>query len=290
MITFHAQAYSAYENQITKSMNKSTQWIFQHANACLLSDNVHRVNANGECLAMQTYSSNNIQHRTHPNLLIFIHGDGIPGGGPSDYLKYQATRFANQDTVATVLIRPGYYDSYGNYSTGESYAFACNGYPCDGYRPKVVQTLASAIEKLKQYYQPRCTILVGHSGGAIMSGIILGKYPNLANGAVLASVTYNVLEFSKRHPGWGEWKKSLSPDAYINKIPKQDFIYIISGNKDDDTYPDLARKYYSALEKSGIDAKFISVPNGTHNSIVLDQAKEFDDAIDMALKKCATSK
>lgn len=83
-----------------------------------------------------------------------------------------------------MLIRPGHYDSYGHYSTGESHAFDCHGYPCDSYQNKTVNTLAAAVKQLKHYYQPKCTILIGHSGVAFMSSIILGKDPNLVQGAV----------------------------------------------------------------------------------------------------------
>lgn len=279
-------SFAAYPGILPATASSETQWVFNHANACLLADNLHHVNANGECIAIQTYFANNQLPAKNPKLLIFIHGDGIPGGGPSDYLKFQATKFINANTVAVVLIRPGYYDSYGNYSTGESYAFAANGFPGDAYPPQTVATLAAVIQQLKNYYHPSCTILVGHSGGAIMSGIILGKYPGLANGAVLASVTDDIHELAKRH-GWAPWTNSLSPHDWVGKIPKNNFVYIISGSNDDDTYPDLAEKYYSSLQQQKVEAYFISVKDGTHNSIVMDNADAFDNAIKAALAKCS---
>jgi len=71
----------------------TSDWVFKRANSCLNPDNIDRVAANGECLAIQTYTSSTAT-KPNPTLLIFIHGDGIPGGGPSDYLKYQATKFS----------------------------------------------------------------------------------------------------------------------------------------------------------------------------------------------------
>ena len=260
----------------------------QHVSACLNADNIHRINADGECLAVQSYFYKNKLPIKGSKLLIFIHGDGEKGGGSSDYLKSQATFFLNPNTISTVLIRPGYYDSYGNYSTGESYAFACEGFPCDGYRKKTIATLAAGIEELKEFYQPSCTILVGHSGGAMMSSIILGKYPDLANGAVLASTTNNVHEWSNRH-GWGKWSHSLSPHDWVDTIPKNTFIYIVSGKKDKNTYPDLAKAYYLSLIKSKISAYFITSQDGSHNSIVLNNAEEFKNAIKEALKHCPST-
>jgi len=257
----------------------------QHSRACLNADNINRINANGECLAVQSFFYKNKLPKKNSRLLIFIHGDGAKGGGPSDYLKYQATFFLDPSTISTVLIRPGYYDSYGNYSTGESYAFDCEGFPCDGYREKTITTLASAIKKLKNFYQPRCTILVGHSGGAMMSGVILGKYPHLVSGAVLASTTNNVHEWSNHH-GWGKWPNSLSPHDWVAKIPSDTFVYIVSGIRDKNTYPNMARTYYESLKKSKIPAYFIFSEEGSHNTIVLNKAKEFKLAIQKALKDC----
>lgn len=254
-------------------------------NACHVSDNIHRINANGECLAIQTYFYKNKIPKKVSNLLVFIHGDGVKGGGASDYLKSHAAFFSDSKTISTVLIRPGYYDSYGNYSTGESYAFDCEGLPCDGYRNKTIATIAAGIKELKDFYHPSCIILVGHSGGAMMSGVILGKYPNLVNGAVLASTTNNVHEWSKVHQ-WGSWPNSLSPHNWISKIPKNTFIYIVSGSKDMNTYSKMARMYYDSLINSKLRAYFILVNNGTHNSIVLNEAKQFRLSIQHALKNC----
>lgn len=281
--------YSAFKQDLPKNMPSGVRWVFERAGPCLNNNHITRISANGECLALQTYYGKTLP-KPHPILIIFIHGDGIPGGGPSDYLKMQATKFSRPNIVPVVLIRPGYYDSYGHYSTGRGYGFACKGYPCDGYRPHVVNTLASAIRNLKKFYHPKCTILVGHSGGAIMSGIILGKYPHLANGAVLASVTYSVKQWSKSHKGWGVWNKSFSPNEYVGDIPKNDFIYIVSGTKDTDTWPRMARKYYRALKKRGVDAHFISVPGGTHNSVVLSNSSLFDEAINKSIDQCNESK
>ena len=278
-------AYAAYSEEIPKNATEQSKWILRHANACLIEDKIHRISANGECLAMQTYFPEKMNRQKNSRLLVFIHGDGIPGGSPSDYMKIIATKFADENTVSTVLIRPGYYDSYGNYSTGESNAFKCDGFPCDSYKPHIVDTIAEAVKKIKLFYNSPCTILVGHSGGGIMSGIILGKYPNLVNGAVLASVVYNVQEWSNRHK-WGSYSNSLSPDAWVTKIPKNSHVYIISGDADTNTYPEFAKQYDTALKNAGVQTSLISVPGGTHNSVVLDNSVLLENAIHDALKQC----
>lgn len=283
---FSMLSYAAYENAIPKGISSNEKWILSRANACLNANNITRIAANGECLALQTYFGKTIPS-SHPILLVFIHGDGISGGSPSDYLKFQASKFVAHDRVSVVLIRPGYYDSYNNYSTGESYAFSGDGYPTDNYRPETVSTIATAIQGLKDFYQARCTILIGHSGGAMMSGIILGKNPGLASGAVLTSVVGDVHAWAKKH-GYGNYSHSLSPDNFINHIPKQDFVYIVSGTKDTNTYPFMAKDYYEKLKMQEIHAHWYPQQDGTHNSVVLSDVKAFDDAITAAISACPT--
>lgn len=269
---------------LPKNMPPETKWVFDRANACLSANNISRIAANGECLALQTYFGKSMPN-ANPILIVFIHGDGIPGGGPSDYLKFQATKFVAKNIVPVVLIRPGYYDSYNHYSTGESYAFAADGFPNDSYRPHTVATIADAVKKLKTFYHASCTILVGHSGGAMMSGIILGKYPHLANGAVLASVVGDVHQWAKSHK-FGSYPHSLSPNNFVNTIPHHDFVYIISGTEDKNTYPNMAEDYYKKLKSAGVNAYWDPVKGGDHNSVVLNKSTQFDKAINSAILSC----
>ena len=199
-------------------------------------------------------------------------------------MKYQATHFTAPDVVPIVMIRPGYYDSYGHYSTGESYAFSADGYPEDSYRPHTVATLAAAIKQLKTFYHARAVILVGHSGGGIMSGIILGKYPGLANGAVLASVVGDVQQWAKKH-SYGDFSHSLSPNHFVGGIPKRDFVYVVAGTKDHNTYTHMAERYYQQLKGAGVQAFWYPEVNGTHNSIVLTKGGQFDAAITAAIQR-----
>ena len=276
-------AYGAYSGDLPKLASMQTRWVFSRADACLDANNITRVAADGECLAIQTYLGD-VATSAHPILVVFIHGDGIPGGGPSDYLKYQATHFTAPDVVPIVMIRPGYYDSYGHYSTGESYAFSAGGYPEDSYRPHTVATLAAAVKQLKTFYHARGVILVGHSGGGIMSGIILGNYPDLANGAVLASVVGDVQRWAKKH-SYGDFSHSLSPNHFVHDIPKHDFVYVGSGTKDNNTYTNMAHHYYQQLKAAGVQAFWYPEVNGTHNSIVLTKVSKFDAAIKAAIER-----
>ncbi len=101
-----ATALGAYDEEISSTDPTATSWVMHHANTCLLEDNTHRIAANGECLAIQTYTDLKKPPKPNGRLLVYIHGDGIPGGGPSDNLKYQASKHVLPDATNVVVIRP----------------------------------------------------------------------------------------------------------------------------------------------------------------------------------------
>lgn len=121
-----------------------------------------------------------------------------------------------------------------------------------------------------------------------MSGIILGKYPKLANSAVLASVVGNVHAWAHKHQ-YGTYPHSLSPDHFVKKIPKNTSVYIVSGTNDNNTYPSMSLNYYEQLRKAGVNAHWMSVQGGTHNSVVLTKAQSFDKAIKEAIQHCQSN-
>ena len=61
---------------------------------------------------------------------------------------------------------------------------------------------------------PEKVILVGHSGGAATTGIIIGKHTGLIDSAILISCPFNVHQWNK------SWTKSLSPLLCMKKIEK----------------------------------------------------------------------
>ncbi len=79
------------------------------------------------------------------------------------------------------MIRPGYFDDQGNTSEGANFGRR------DSYTPTSIAAIAGAIATSKARYHPRRLVLVGHSGGTAIAGVMLGKYPHLADAAVLVS-------------------------------------------------------------------------------------------------------
>jgi predicted esterase len=241
---------------------------------CAHEDYIHNVTANHNCLILQAYTKQ--AAATDNTLLIFIHGDG-QFGGPMDYFKPLAMTYEQSGVIPVVLIRPGYYDSLSQYSTGVSHRFTGDDYTAD-----IIETVAAAIASLKQHYHAKCVVLIGHSGGAAISGVIFGKYPGLVNAGVLDACPCNVPKWQNEHHG--AWPNSLSPHQYIEMVSNRFRLWTVTGSKDTNTPPALAENYAASLQEIGIMTKFILVPGATHDNIIA--TEENKRAIQEAIGYC----
>ena len=225
------------------------------------ADNRARVRANDECLVIRTYGES--AERT--SLIIFIHGDDYRPApsdyGPSDYMYQIAQKFGTKGVVAISLIRPGYFDSRNNHSTGNSHRDK------DNYQPDVITTVAAAVKVLKNHYKAEYVLLAGVSGGSAISGVIIGKYPGLVDAAVLGACPCNVPDWRIMRRGYNNWPLSLSPHDFIGEIDKKSKVVAVTGAYDDNTEPVLAKNYVASLKANGIDATYIEVPGVGHLGI-----------------------
>ena len=124
---------------------------------CPQADGMNRVDAQTECLVIQTTKPSNIQKAR--NLLVYLHGDSSRGGFYDRHFKY-FTPFASADTVFVGMIRPGYVDSRKNASTGDRMGGG------DNYTAHNVDAVANALQALKTKYGASRVVVVGYSGGA----------------------------------------------------------------------------------------------------------------------------
>jgi len=233
-------------------------------------NNETSVAAGTGCLVIETHGT----AKANPTLVIFIHGDGSRGG-PSDYMYQYARSFGDDNVVSVGLIRPGYYDSQRNYSSGNSYR------DNDIYRVDVIDSVTAAVTSLKNHYKPKQVILVGHSGGAAISGVILGRAPGLVDAAVLAACPCDVPRWREMRRGHNTWTNSLSPQDFAKGVPTNARVIALTGAYDDNTRSVLAQDYVNSLNKRGIDATFTELPETTHNGVLRTDA--FMDAVRAAI-------
>lgn len=233
---------------------------------CSPADNVNWVAGNGECLRIQTFN----EKKNPSALIVFIHGDGSRGG-PSDYLaRYVSTLSPeSNDLVGVVLIRPGYHDKEGFRSTGDNFERR------DSYTAHNVDAIASALKNLKSWYRPKQLIVAGHSGGAAITGVIIGKHPSLVDGAVLAACPCDISRW--RASRGGHWYRSLSPSSYADRIDKSTRVIAIAGAEDKNTFPALTIDYVARLQSSGIDASYQVLEGVSHSGTA--RSEQFFSAI-----------
>jgi hypothetical protein len=243
---------------------------------CSPANNLNWVLGKDECLKIITLKRD--ESVSLDTLVIYLHGDGGRTIRRSDYLKKGASRINKKNVAHIILMRPGYYDSTMNSSTGISHRRSRRG---TGYNSHYVEEIALAIKKLKDYHNANKIIIVGHSGGAAIAALILGRHPGIANGAILAACPCNVNKWAQmgdKKSGRG----ALSPHDYVENIGPDVIIIALTGTKDGNTFPILAVEYIEKLKKNNINAKFIGVEGETHNGVV--RSHQFYNAINEMLK------
>jgi pimeloyl-ACP methyl ester carboxylesterase len=224
-----------------------------------------------------------------PVLILILHGD-IPNPRPDyQYLfaklitlgwpeapeRSTALRaplgndWKDEDVVAAGILRPGYADPSGDRSSGDMGRAAG-----DNYTPAVVDAVASATRQLKERYNARAVVLVGHSGGGAIVANVLGRHPDLVDGALLVACGCDPEAWRSRmrarQPGplWDETNPSLLPLSTVRQVRPGTLVRLIVGAEDDVAIPDDSRKYAEALGQRGIDARLTIEPELGHNILV----------------------
>lgn len=224
------------------------------------NDMKRRVQAGNGCFAVDIVG--------HPEfepgqpLVVFMHGDS---GASKDgnYLKNykdQFQRLKRKHVNVLTIARPAYWLPNGP-TTGIHARFNR-----DPYTVPVVDGLAAALKALKAHYRPSRLVLLGHSGGSMISGIILGRHPGLVSGAVLVAWACDTREWRQwRIESAGkrsQWYESLSARDYIANVPATTKVIAITGQRDRNTLPKFSKKCVKEMKSHGIDARFkmVSTP------------------------------
>jgi pimeloyl-ACP methyl ester carboxylesterase len=215
-------------------------------------------------LKAQVYSTTPLSAR--PTLVIVLHGDVFNPTPSYQYAFAQAltqgfeapampgrvrarlgTHPDVRDVVAAGLLRPGYTDNAGDRSDGTR--GEARG---DNYTAEVTDAIATAVRALKHQFMPRRVVLAGHSGGATIAAIVLGRHPDLADAALLVGCGCGVT-------------RSLQPLDVTARVRRDVTVRLLVGEDDDVTPPDLSVRYGNVLARQGVDAQVSVLPGLGHN-------------------------
>ena len=137
------------------------------AGPCENADNVSYVKGAAHCLAVKTFASSDGVAKT---LVVVLHGD-LSRGGDADYIFPVAESASEYGAVGVAMMRPGYTGD-GRRSSGTP-SRSQNRW--DVYRGEEVDSIAAAVAALKKHHGAERVVMVGHSGGAVISGVMLGR-------------------------------------------------------------------------------------------------------------------
>lgn len=209
--------------------------------------------ANGLKLKTSLYESARLS--SHPVLIVVLHGDllGLRAVPTTTYHYVFADEVARrmEDVVVAAVLRPGYRDHSGERSEGNP-GLATG----DNYTPEVVDAIAGVIEQLKARFHPSHTVLAGHSGGAAITGDLLGRRPSAVDGALLVSCPCDLAAWRKHmmqlqdnNPIWTKPIHALSPQELAGKVSPAVHVAVLVGAQDDVAPPPMSSRYAQALKK-----------------------------------------
>ena len=229
----------------------------------------------GNKLKLKTSIYESASLSSHPVLVVVLHGDllGFRTLPPTTYHYVFADQAARriEDVVVAALLRPGYRDHSGQRSDGE-HGLATG----DNYTPEVVDAVAAVIEQLKARFHPAHTVLVGHSGGAAITGDLLGRLPSTVDGALLASCPCDLVAWRKymmrlqnNNPIWSNPIRGLSPQELADKVLPSVHVAVLVGAIDEVAPPSMSRDYAAELKKR-VNYVTLTIAPGLGHEILLE--------------------
>ncbi|TAG04397.1 MAG: hypothetical protein EAZ43_04725 [Betaproteobacteria bacterium] len=93
-------------------------------------------------------------------------------------------RSAAPYVVQVRLLRPGYFDTTAPSNTSSGTTFTPRG---SRWTPDYIDAAADAIVRLCVHHGARYVAVVGHSGGAIFSSVIIGRHVGVIDASLLVS-------------------------------------------------------------------------------------------------------
>lgn len=202
-------------------------------------------------------------------LVVFIHGDGGPIRRSTEaYRENYADQFSllrNAGINVVVILRPGH--RLPDWSQTSGYPTTKN----DNYTGGIIAGISEVTTRLRDHYKPSKMVLLGHSGGAMISGIIAGRHPGVAGAAVLVAWGCNTQEWRQ----WridskgrrGQWYDSLSAHDFLDGIPKDMRVIAITGSDDTNTKPSFAKDCTAQMKSLGLNVDMREIDGYGHSSM-----------------------
>jgi pimeloyl-ACP methyl ester carboxylesterase len=117
--------------------------------------------------------------------------------------------------------------------------------------------------------------LAGHSGGAAITGNLIGRWPAKVDAAFmvscpcdLAAWRKHMMQMQNNNPIWSAPVKSLSPIELAEKVPPSVRVRLLVGSKDDVAPPELSQRYAEALSRHGADVAVTVAPGLGHDILL----------------------
>lgn len=227
-----------------------------------------RVQAGAVCLVVKVLASPEQPGRP---LALIVHGDGgafLSAGylASLDRLGQRIARARPGDGVVFVQ-RPGYRSALG---TSEGRAKTID----DDYTAENVAHMASAARALRAHWSASRLVWVGHSGGAALGALALGREPGVAEAAVLAGCPCGSIEQWRTHRnasrgrhGDSLWPNSLSPLEHMDGLQTGLRVVLLTGDRDDNTLPRFNEPWVAKARDQGVDAQMIVLPGLDHGQV-----------------------
>jgi len=218
----------------------------------------------GGCLAVVPFGPTAPSSKT---LIVMLHGDGEGRLNQRQLDRWTVLGRSLQapDRSAFFLIRPGYQSPAGN-SSGRANPRD------DDYTPQNMERVAGALRVLRETYKSEKLILVGHSGGAATSSIILGKHPGAADAALLLGCPCDVPPWREHRNAQrnrsGGWPNSLNPLDFIAGVPPGTPVLAVTGAQDDNTLSEFAKRWVETARAKGVNARFEEISGLNHSTIL----------------------
>lgn len=240
-----------------------------------LSKEVMWIKAKG--LRLKTSIFRSAKLSDHPVLVVVLHGDllGVWSIPKSTYHYAFARQAAMKmdNLIVAAILRPGYRDSTGQQSEGDR--GEATG---DNYTSEVVDAIAQAMDQLKKTFHPAHTVLAGHSGGAAITGDILGRWPGAADAALmvscpcdLAAWRHHMQQVQNGNAIWSVPVHSLSPLDLADKVSPSVRVRLVVGGNDPLAPPAMSQGYADRLRNRGDDVSVTVLP-GLEHEILLEPA------------------